>query len=243
MYHSIMYSMNQHINTTIKLWDERFTMNEIDIYSQPSYDSTTKLYHITSNYNEDRLLKFKIRDKPTDTPLLIHEVVNKLSVKKFKLPIRSLFFTYTKKMSNNAMRVIPLGNNVQYFYHPDIEDFTSWFYFDAMPMVDEAILDYVERYDLEADISQLETALTDAIAGDHGLKATHDMLITNYSELLGAEHGTNLTKNVLAKMVGILTDYINDVVYTTDISDIPENTDSEVMVYAPNDLYLLKSKQ
>jgi len=218
-------------------------MNEIDIYSQPSYDSSTKLYHITNNYNEDRMLKFKLREKPTDTPLLIHEVVNKLSIKKFKLPIRSLFFAYAKKMSNNAMRVIPLGDKVQYFYHPDIEDFTAWFYFDAMPMVDEAILDYVERYSLDVDISLLETLLTDSIAAGHGLKETHDILITKYSELLGSEHGTTLTKNILAKMVGILTDYINDIVYTTDISDIPENTDSEVMIYTPNDLYLMKSEQ
>jgi len=217
-------------------------MNEIDLYSQPSYDSTTKLYHITENYKENRLLKFKFREKPTDTHFMVHEIVNKLSMEKFKLPIRNLFFTYTKRISKNAMRVIPLGNAVQYFYHPDIEDFTAWFMFDVLSMANDGIIDYVERYDLDADIEKLQTILRDIIDDGNGLKVTHDSLIRKFSDLMDAKHSTALTKNVLAIIVGELKSYIGDIVKTTNVSDIPDNIEAEIMIYAPDDIYIIANK-
>ena len=218
-------------------------MNEIDLYSQPSYDSTTKLYHITENYKENRLLKFKFRDRPTDTPFMIHEIVNKLSMKTFKLPVRSLFFTYTKKLSNNAMRAIPLGNDVQYFYHPEIEDFTAWFMFDVLSVANDGITDYVERYDLDVDIEKLQAIFREVLEDGSGLKKTYNTLIRMFSEMMVLKHATELTKVVLAIVVGELKNYVGDIVRTTDISDIPDNIESEVMVYAPDNIYLIKNTE
>lgn len=217
-------------------------MNEIDLYSQPSYDSTTKLYHITENYKENRLLKFKFREKPTDTPFMVHEIVNKLSMEKFKLPIRNLFFTYTKRISKNAMRVIPLGNNVQYFYHPLIEDFAAWFMIDVLSIADDAMIDYIDAYDLEVDIETLSTILRNSIDDGTGLKTTHDSLIRKFSDLMDTKHSTALTKNVLAIIVGELKSYIGDIVKTTDISEIPGNIEAEIMIYAPDDIYMIANK-
>ena len=217
-------------------------MNEIDLYSQPSYDSTTKLYHITENYKENRLLKFKFREKPTDTPFMVHEIVNKLSIEKFKLPIRNLFFTYTKRISENAMRVIPLGHKVQYFYHPLIEDFAAWFMIDVLSIADDVMIDYIDAYDLEVDIETLSTILRTSIDDGTGLKTTHDFLIRKFSDLMDTKHSTALTKNVLAIIVGELKSYIGDIVKTTDISEVPGNIEAEIMIYAPDDIYMLTSK-
>lgn len=53
----------------------------------------------------------------------------------------------------SAMRVIPLGKNVQYFYHPDIEDFTAWIYSDIKPAIMDAIEDFIDRYDVDSSHS------------------------------------------------------------------------------------------
>ena len=140
------------------------------------------------------------------------------------------------------MRVIPLGNNVQYFYHPLIEDFAAWFMIDVLSIADDVMIDYIDAYDLEVDIETLSTILRTSIDDGTGLKTTHDSLIRKFSDLMDTKHSTALTKNVLAIIVGELKSYMGDIVKTTDVSDIPGNIEAEIMIYAPDDIYMIANK-
>lgn len=218
-------------------------MNEIDLYSQPSYSDSVKLYHITENYKDDRILNFKFREKPTDTPLLIHDITNKLSMKRFKLPIRNLFFTYAKPLNMTAMRVIPLGDSVQYFYHPDVEDFTAWLYDNVYNLINIEIEDFHSQYSFEESILTLEHIWQDALDSGKGLVETRDTLIKQYTKVMDDELAIKLTKRILVLLVSRLTNYIEDIRYTTVIDDIPNDTESEIMLYAPDDIYLKANKK
>ena len=114
--------------------------------------------------------------------------------------------------------------------------------FDVLSMANDGIIDYVERYDLDADIEKLQTILRDIIDDGNGLKVTHDSLIRKFSDLMDAKHSTALTKNVLAIIVGELKSYIGDIVKTTNVSDIPDNIEAEIMIYAPDDIYMIANK-
>lgn len=218
-------------------------MNEIDLYSQPSYSGHTKLYHITENYKENRLLKFKFREKPTDTPIMVHSIVNKLSMKTFNVPIRSLFFTYTRPLNNTAMRVIPLGGNVQYFYHPDIEDFTAWIYSDIKPDIMNTIEDFIDQYNVNVSHSELVDVWDEMFSSDKELSANYKYTIDKYSILLDKELGKKLAENLFLKLVEHLKRYVEEIRNTDDIDDVPHNTEAEVMIYAPDNIYLIKHEE
>lgn len=213
-------------------------MNEIDIYSQPSYSEKVKLYHNTKDHEESRLLKFKFRDKPTDTPLSVHTVVNKLSQKKFGLPIRSLFFTYAEYMVRRQMRAIPLGNNVRYFYHPDVDDMTGLIIHE---MLEDKMGDYFEALaaDYNYDSPKIQGIFFYEIQTQPSFKLAYENLTQRFQEYV--DDFEPFTKNALTYLLKLLKEYVDGVIEVDDINKIPPNTDAEIMVYAPDDVYLIAS--
>lgn len=202
-------------------------MNEIDIYSQPSYSDKIKLYHWSFSNKSNTIIPFRFRTKPSDTPILIHNIVNKYANDKFNIPIRNLFFTYTDKKHKDAKRVIPLGDNVKYFYHPDVEDMTSLLYLDKFKILEKYLKDNVNEDVGDELISMIEHA--------HSIKELFNEIQRDYDE-----NTVSYIKNTLAMLVGYIKDYVNNVVMVEDIEQIPSNTEAEVMVYAPVDIYLME---
>lgn len=216
-------------------------MNDIDLFSQPSYSNTVKLYHVTDDYHSDRLLKFKLRDKPTDTPLMIHDMVNKLSMKRFNIPIRRLFFTYTRPLNSRAMRAIPLSDSVQYFYHPDIEDFTSWIYSDFKSEINNEIEDFIYQYDINTSMLEMTSLWENVIEKNDSIRLSYDTCINLYKIQIGDDNAEKITSLIFTTMLSMFKEYIENIRHTTDIDDIPYNTESEIMIYAPDNIYLISN--
>jgi len=217
-------------------------MNEIDVYSQPSYDDRIKLYHNTRDYKESRLLKFKFRDKPRDTDIVVHNIVNDLTMKKFGLPLRNLFFVYVSTFDKTArqMRAIPLGDNVRYFFNPEVDDMTFWFNDEIM---ENKLLEYVQGLVMGDSIATDEHTIIKIVDGaltaSNNLKSMIDDLA---NRLYGyVENPTDFTRKVLKFIISKLKDYVNNIKEVDSVSKLPIPTNAEVMIYAPDDIYLMST--
>lgn len=111
-------------------------------------------------FEESTFINFRFRKKPTDTPIVIHDKINKLSVDKFGIPVRSLLFSYheeTAVTSGNTWGysyfVIPKGNNYRMFASPSVMDLTSDY---------ELIYSYGVN-PTESDLLKLDDMLTDSL--------------------------------------------------------------------------------
>lgn len=198
---------------------------KLKILSQPSHSDTIKLYHWGQKPVVDfDIIKFRQRSKPTDTPIIIHTTINHYAKQRFNLPIRNLFFTYTTKKDEKANRVIPIGNNVTYYYHPEVEDMTEWSYGIIRRVLNEYLKDNDTNIEINELLDDIERAIT--------IKSLLDDIDKQYDN---AED----VKNVFALIVRELKRYVYEVIKVTDIEMIHKNTYAEVMIYAPDDLYIL----
>ncbi len=217
-------------------------MNEIDVYSQPSYDDKIKLYHNTRDYKESRLLKFKFRDKPRDTDIVVHNIVNDLTMKKFGLPLRNLFFVYVSTFDKTArqMRAIPLGNNVRYFFNPEVDDMTFWFNDTVMgTQLLEFISAMVQDDSIATDEHAIVNQITSSITNSVTLK---DMIEDMANRLHGyVSEPTEFTRIVLKFIISKLKDYVNNIKEVDSVRKLPIPTNAEVMIYAPDDIYLIST--
>lgn len=211
-------------------------MNEIDVYSQPSYDDKINLYHSTSETMESRLLKFKYRRKPRDTNIIIHKLVNGIAIEKFGLPIRNLFFVYvgTRDIQGTRMRAIPLGDKVRYFFNPEVEDFTLSYFNDLFKI---RLPQYIMNIYDGDDVVKI-TKLAKRIIYESD---TVEQLIYKMTKIFDGlvDNSKTFTKNIVNFIKEYLTSYVDNIVEVDDVSKIPENTDAEVMIYAPDDIYLI----
>lgn len=216
-------------------------MNEIEIYSQPSYSKSIKLYH-RSHDSSDRLLNFKFRNKPTDTAILVHNVVNELCVKRFGIPVRSLFFTYMDvERTGSKLRAIPLGDNVRYFYNPKVRDMTVDFV--EATLTDDLIdffFDVSVEFEINADPHVLYDSYYKAINKTQSIHDAIVMLEGDISPYFEDDRGREFTEVVLGKFVKLIRGYVNGLIEVTNIEKLPEGTDAEIMIYAPEDIYLWK---
>lgn len=214
-------------------------MNELDLYSQPNYSDNVKLYHVSDDPNE-RLLKFKFRDKPTDTPLFFHHLINLLSKKKFDIPIRSLFFTYTDALGSKSLRVIPLGNKVKFFYHPTVGDLTALIVQDMIPQLEELVTDIVDQYDFNLDAEKISDSIYEFFETNTSLTKIKEQITDQFREV--SDDPNKFSDRILRFIVDYFKVYVADVVEVNYVEDIPPDTESEIMIYAPDDIYLQSRK-
>lgn len=214
-------------------------MNEIDLYSQPSYSDSVKLYHHTKNSHDTRIMEFKFRDAPSNTPIVVHDLVNHYAVQKFGLPVRNLFFTYAEYMFANQMRAIPLGDNVRYFYNPDVDDMTALILIEKYKEVEEFLLDIKDQYDYQYDVDEMANLFGGTMNTQKTLKGVVSMLSKRYSDII--DNGDDIAKKVVAFFIKHIKEYVEGIIEVDVIDDIPPDTDSEIMVYAPDDIYLISS--
>lgn len=214
-------------------------MNELDLYSQPNYSETVKLYHVSDDPTE-RKLKFKFRDKPTDTPVFFHNLINLFSEKKFGIPVRNLFFTYAHALSRKALRVIPLGNNVRVFYHPTVGDLTALIVQDLIPQLEELVLDIIDQYDLNLDAEKTAENIYVIFETEASLSKIKNLISEQFSEV--SDDPSKLSDRILKFVIDYIKVYVADIVEVRDIEDIPPDIESEIMIYAPDDIYLQSQK-
>lgn len=217
-------------------------MNEIDVYSQPSYSDDIKLYHYTRDKKESRLLKFKFREKPRDTDVVVHNIVNSLSEKKFGIPVRNLFFAYASWVAKGAgqMRAVPLGDNVRYFFNPDIADMTEWFEEQILDNKLEVVVkDLVGNDAVAVDENAIIKSIRDAFRSNNTIK----QLIEDMANRLHGyvEKPVEFTKIVLKFIIEKLKDYVNNIQEVDSVNKLPLPTNAEVMIYAPDDIYLIST--
>ena len=60
-----------------------------------------------------------------------------------------------------------------------------------------------------------------------------------YSDII--DNGDDIAKKVVAFFIKHIKEYVEGIIEVDVIDDIPPDTDSEIMVYAPDDIYLISS--
>ncbi|ASV44414.1 hypothetical protein PBI_SCTP2_399 [Salicola phage SCTP-2] len=83
---------------------------------------------IDGEVDTNTIHNFKFRSKPTDSSILIHDIVNELSEEQLGLEIRNLMFGTTDATVadgyGTVRNVFPIGN-YELYYHPDVGDFLT----------------------------------------------------------------------------------------------------------------------
>lgn len=109
--------------------NESVSIDEIEDSDFRKKFPTINFYHGSTYSGEPTVMPFRLRSKPKDTLIKVHDTINEFSVAHFGLPIRNLLFLYTDddEASNygHVNVVIPVGTNYRIFYHPDIHDMTG----------------------------------------------------------------------------------------------------------------------
>lgn len=210
-----------------------------EIENQPAYSETMKLYH-HSEKSKSGILKFRLRESPTDTKNFFHDMVNNLSKKKFGIPVRNLFFTYHFPQGSSSiyhLRTIPLGNNVKYFYHPDVTDLTSVLvYFIEYGTFDNFIDDISHKYDITSPSYEIVEIFLNAIDVHDG---AGEVLRFMKKELVAhAGDSDDLANVLLGYVIRFIRSYVDGIIEVHNIEDIPKGVKSEIMIYAPDDIYL-----
>lgn len=113
-----------------KMITESIEMDEV--LSQPYFSNfvETRLYRgIQKTFEYVTKVPFKFRDSPLDTRRIIHDVINKESMDRFKLPIRNLMFTYPDfedaQNYGGVCIIVPIGSNYKLFANNEIHDLTA----------------------------------------------------------------------------------------------------------------------
>lgn len=75
------------------------------------------------------------------------------------------------------------------------------------------------------------------------LGVNYNRAIGEYSKLFKNDLGEKLSKTLFFKLIEYLKRYVEDIRNTDDIDDVPHNTESEVMIYAPDNIYLIKHEE
>lgn len=197
--------------------------------------SIAPIYHASDNFVEDgTVIPFRYRDKPRDTHNMIHRIANELSEEKFGLSVRNLLFTYripsmTQGFGDHVYEVLPIGDNVKYFYADDVEDFTDYS-MDFLYRNDLSESFFLSHPEIDKNKKPLvDNAIRGFLRGKSNYVNIHNILkkfdLFEYADeikALSEKHSYHIAQS-----------YIDKLTYVTNKSKLKE-VKVEIMVYAPD---------
>lgn len=216
---------------------------ESDAKQQPAYQSDVKIYH-GSNADEPKFVQFRYREKPRDTFVVVHSIINDLTEDKFDIPVRNLLFTLMDDdttYGTASMRVVPKGE-YKVFANPNVNDLTIHF------------MDMFNRYmkTVISNITNDEKVVNDVVTRirrslkklDYNfMEESFTPVVEQILSFVELNEGDNvnmvLTETIKA-INAIAKEYVDGIEsYTSldNITHIPQNI--EIMLYAPNGFFLI----
>lgn len=215
-------------------------MDDASKQSFNNYGST--LYHGSHTITSPTLVGFRLREKPRDTFILIHNKINEYAIKRFGTPVRNLMFAtkdikQAKHYSHDVCSVIPNTDDYRLFYHVYMDDMTIKTNELLKGIYNKPNFENIFKQSLEhKDTVELLKAI------NHIPKYVEsfddlDGYVTNILKPYGLEsHTKRICSDVRNEILKFSIKYVDDLIETKNPDDIDHQ---EVMVYAPNGTYLI----
>lgn len=200
--------------------------NDVEKYGSKVIDSKTVLYRGMKNANQNKTVEMKVRKDrvPTDTPEVLHYLMDGYFFKKFGVKARSqtVFVSQSinfAKRYGAAVGVIPKGP-AKYIYSLSIPDL-----YGAM---DKRYESYTKKDDIEKITGvDYETYNSMLEIHENDKPSIVDICIN-----LHHRYGRDIPSNIMDVLKRIVFDLLElfEYIITDDITDI-EETDNEIMVF------------
>lgn len=203
-----------------------------EIRSQPFFDKFDKfrLYHgMRHSLDTPTLIPFRFRNKPVDTPEIIHNIINIITEERYGLPIRNLKFLYPSAIQTRAYgtpyMIVPKGEFMLYT-NPYVYDMTIEYELDYIggdlftnifKSVYGRITESVQQYILEEldDEDEDEDDLSNIHEVMDNLEKIslnyHDGILKYSSNDISASFKNYIKANVYELLDSSIADYIDSI--------------------------------